>query len=421
MSSIELALKVILLFFVLVTIHEFGHFYFAKRAGILVREFAIGFGPKLFSHKKGETRYTLRLLPIGGFVRMAGEDPEQIEIKPGQTIVVKLNKEEQVSYLYMDQLDQRPSVIQGEVTEIDLTHDLQMTMNVDGEMVTFSVHPQAMMVARGTETQIAPYDRQFGSKSVGKRALSIVMGPVMNFLLAVVLFCVVVIMQGIPANIKLDQVNASTPAQVAGLQAGDVITHVNGLQVGADTTSLKQMIQQSADKPMDWTVERGGQTLDLKVTPKLDKQQGSVLIGVVLGSDKRSATAGEVLEGTWNNITSWTVNILDGFKKLVFGEVKMDDLGGPVRIVQMTSEFASHGLSYYLLWTAIFSLYLGLFNLLPFPALDGSRLVFLGIEAVRGKPIDPSRESLVHFVGFALMMLLMVVVTYNDIVRLFTS
>ena len=101
MSAIEVGLKVILLFFVLVTIHEWGHFYFAKRAGILVREFAIGFGPKIFSYKKGETRYTLRILPIGGFVRMAGEDPEIVQVNPGQTVAIKLNKQNQVSLSYI--------------------------------------------------------------------------------------------------------------------------------------------------------------------------------------------------------------------------------------------------------------------------------------------------------------------------------
>lgn len=421
MSAIDLTLKVILLFFVLVTVHEFGHFYFAKRAGILVREFAIGFGPKLFSYKKGETRYTLRLLPIGGYVRMAGDDPEVIEIKSGQTIAVKLNKEDQIEYLYLDQLEQRSGVIQGEVVEIDLTHKLQVTMLVDDEKVLFNIHPQAMTVARGAETQIAPYDRQFGSKSLGARALSIVMGPVMNLLLAVILFGVVIIMQGVPSNVKITQVNDGTPAQIAGLQAGDVVTHVNNQEVGADTAKLKQLIQESAEKPMDWTVDRSGQKIDLQVTPKLDKEQNAILVGVILGSDTRTATVGEVIKGSWEQLTSWSVAILDGFKKLVFGEVKMDDLGGPVRIVQITSDFASHGLSYYILWTAIFSVNLAVFNLLPIPALDGSRLIFLGIEAVRGKPIDPSREGMVHFIGFAALMLLMVVVTYNDIVRLFTS
>jgi regulator of sigma E protease len=113
-----------------------------------------------------------------------------------------------------------------------------------------------------------------------------------------------------------------------------------------------------------------------------------------------------------------TISIFDGFKKLILGQFKLDDLGGPVRTAEVTSQIAQQGLDKLTSWTALLSLYLGIFNLLPIPALDGSRLIFLGIEAIRRRPIDPNRESMVHFVGFALIMLLMLVVTYNDILRL---
>src|SRR5690606_21386491 len=129
--SPQVVFQIVLLFFVLVTIHEWGHYYFAKRAGILVREFAIGFGPKLFSFVRGETRYTLRLLPIGGFVRMAGEDPEMVQIQPGQTIAVSLNNG-RVDNIYLDQLDQRTNVVQGAVDRIDLERSLSVHLDVDG-------------------------------------------------------------------------------------------------------------------------------------------------------------------------------------------------------------------------------------------------------------------------------------------------
>jgi regulator of sigma E protease len=417
LSTIEVVLKVILLFFVLVTIHEWGHFYFAKRAGILVREFAIGFGPKLFSYKKGETRYTLRLLPIGGFVRMAGEDPEIVQVNPGQTVAIKLNTAKEITHLYLDQLNTRAQVIQGVVEYIDLERQLTLTLEVDGEKLTFPVHPKAMMVTKGLETQIAPYNRQFGSKSVGKRALSIVMGPVMNFLLAIVLFFILIMITGVFTNVKLDTVDPGKAGDKAGLKAGDIVISVNNEPIGENREKLTTLIQQNPNKKMSWLVERGGSTIPIEVVPLAD-EAGTGKVGIKISGDKRPANASEVITGTYKQVVGSTIGILTSFKMLIFGQFKMDDLGGPVRTAQVTAEFARMGMSYLIFWAATLSLYLGIFNLLPIPALDGSRLLFMGIEALRGKPVDPNRESMVHFVGFALLMLLMVAVTYNDILRL---
>lgn len=416
MSAIEIGLKVILLFFVLVSIHEWGHFYFAKRAGILVREFAIGFGPKLFSYKKGETRYTLRLFPIGGFVRMAGEDPEIVVVNPGQTIAISLNKNQQVSHLFLDQLEQRSNVIVGVVEKIDLETKLMATLDVDGEVVSYAVDPQALMVTKGVETQIAPRNRQFGSKTVGQRSLAIVMGPVMNFILAIVLFMILIIMTGIPTNVKLAEVNADDPGYKAGLKVGDIVISINNQPIGDDRGKLTSIIQQSADKKTVWVVERNGSPVSIEVIP--ENVNGVGKAGITITGDKRSATFTEVISGTYEQTVGSTVNIVNGLKMLILGQFKMDDLGGPLRTAQVSVEFAKMGIEYLILWAGTLSLYLGIFNLLPFPALDGSRLIFLGLEAVRGKPIDPNRESMVHFLGFAMLMLLMLAVTYNDIIRL---
>lgn len=413
--SPQVIFQIVLLFFVLVTIHEWGHYYFAKRAGILVREFAIGFGPKLLSFVRGETRYTLRLLPIGGFVRMAGEDPEIVQVQPGQTIAVLLDKG-RVNRLYLDQLDQRVNVVQGTVDKIDLERELSVTLDVDGEKLIYAVHPQAFMIVKGKETQIAPWDRQFGSKTVGQRALSIFAGPFMNFILAFVLFVTVLFLAGMPVNVKIDRVEPDSPAQRAGLQSGDIITQVNGQTIGENPSNLTGLIRGSLDKKMDWTILRGGKEQQIHVTPEM--KEDVPLVGVRLTSDKRKTEIGEAFSGGWTNMVEATKQILTGFKMLVLGNFKLDDLGGPVRIVEVTGEHASAGLPQYTFWAAIMSLYLGIFNLLPFPALDGSRLVFLAFEAVRGRPVDPGRESMVHFVGFAMLMLLMIAVTYNDILRL---
>jgi regulator of sigma E protease len=417
MQTVQVVLATVLMFFLLVSLHEWGHYYFARRAGILVREFAIGFGPKLFSVKRGETRYTIRLLPIGGFVRMAGEDPETVEILPGQTVALRL-RDDRVTRVYLDRLDERSDVLRGEVKAIDLERDLYVQLDVDGDVQRLNVHPQALVVARGRDTQIAPVDRQFGNKTVGQRAIAIFSGPVMNFLLAFFLFGIFLQSTGLPIQVIINNVVAQSPAQEAGLQNGDVVKSVNGQPVGGDLDAFTRMIRESSGTQMSWVVERGGNEVPLQVTPGSD---GKVGIYPGPGPERRTAGAGETLAFAGESMVNWTKVIFDGFRKIIFGEVGLKDMSGPVGTTKVTMEIARSGLPNLVHWAAILSLYLGIFNLLPIPALDGSRLLFLGIEAVRGRPIDPNRESMVHFIGFAMLMLLMVVVTYNDILGLVTK
>ncbi len=417
MGNIQVVLSTVLMFFLLVSLHEWGHYYFARKAGILVREFAIGFGPKLFSIKRGETRFTLRLLPIGGFVRMAGEDPEVVEVQPGQTLSIRV-KDDLVTRLYLDRLDERTNVMRGEVKALDLEKDLFIKLDVDGEIERYSVHPQALIIARGRETQIAPLDRQFGHKPVRKRALAIVAGPVMNFLLAFVLFAAFLVLQGVPlensSKVFISKVLPDTPAEQSGLVDGDWVKSINGETIGGDIDKLLKQINASAGKPMNWIVDRDGVEVPVKVTPDVDTGK----IGIYPSGEMRKPSVGETINFASKSMVVMTERIFDGFRKLIFGDLKLDDLGGIVKTTQVTVEIAREGIDQLTLWAAVLSLYLGIFNLLPIPALDGSRLLFLGLEAVRGKPIDPNRESMVHFVGFAMLMLLMIVVTYNDIVGL---
>ncbi len=416
MFTPEVIFLTILVFFLLVGIHEWGHFYFAKRAGILVREFAIGFGPKLFSYKKTETRWTIRMLPLGGFVRMAGEDPEIVQVANGQTIAVQVNHQ-QVTHLYLDRLDQRSDVIIGTVESIDLERKLKLDLEIDGDIESFQVHPEALMVTRGKETQIAPWNRQFGSKTVGQRAMAIFAGPMMNFVLAIILFLAFVIIQGVPTNIKMGEISANSAAEAAGLEQGDVILQVNNEHIGTDSNKLVNLIQQSPEQEMVWLIERNNEHLRKVVIPQ--NIEGVGVVGFQLDSDRRNATFTETISTTSTMIVNITKDIYVNLGKLVTLQLKLDDLGGPVRVVEFTGQAASLGYDKLVLWAAILSLYLGIFNLLPIPALDGSRLIFIGFEAIRGKPVDPNRESLIHFIGFAMLMLLMIAVTYNDILRLF--
>lgn len=418
--SFEVILVAVLMFFLLVGVHEWGHFYFAKRVGILAREFAIGFGPKLMSFKRGETQYTFRMLPMGGYVRMAGEDPELIQIKEGQTIAIQL-EDNKVSHLYLDKLDERTQVIVGTVVSIDLEHQLQVRLDLDGEVVTYEVHPEALIIARGRETQIAPWNRQFGSKTVGQRALVIAAGPIMNFILAFVLFFAFIMLNGVPVEnptyLKIGNVLENTPAEQVGLQPDDIVYEVNGELIGGDSKKLIDLIAKSANKPMTWDIIRNEERLTLQITPEEIEGEGKV--GVTIQTPTRTPNVFEAIKGAGITMYNASAQTLDAIRMLVTFQLSIDDLGGPVRIAEVTGEAYSHGVVMLLFWVAFLSLYLGIFNLLPFPALDGSRLMFFLVEAIRGKPVDPQRESMVHFIGFAMLMLLIIAVTYNDIMRLF--
>ena len=408
------------MFFVIVTVHEWGHYYFAKRAGILVREFAIGFGPKLFSYKRNETQFTLRLLPFGGYARMAGEDPELVEIQEGQTIAVR-SADDQVKMIYLDQLDNRKNVIRGEVISIDMESALKLQLDVDGEIQEYRIHPQAMLVSRGKQTQIAPKDRQFGSKTVGQRALAIFAGPLMNFILAFVLFAVYAQMAGVPVenpkNLEIGEVLEGGAADQANLQKGDIIETINGTAIGTDSQKMVSMIADSKDKPMEWTLRRGSDTFNITITPRAVEGQEGGKVGIVPTLPTRSVGFVETFKVSGVAMVDTTKVIFEGFKHLI-NQFNMDDIGGPVRTFEVTGQIAKQGIEQLTRWAAILSLYLGIFNLLPIPALDGSRLVFLGIEALRGRPVDPNREGMVHFIGFAMLFVLMLAVTYNDILRL---
>ncbi|MGP7817471.1 RIP metalloprotease RseP [Niallia sp. 01092] len=413
----------IIIFGALVFFHELGHFVFAKRAGILCREFAIGFGPKIFSQKKGETTYTIRLLPLGGFVRMAGEDPEMVDIKAGHRIALLFDKDEHVSKIIINQKEKYPNARVVNVEEADLEQELFIKGyaedDINENMVVFPIKRNAVIVENGIESQIAPIDRQFASKTLGQRTLAIVAGPLMNFVLAFVIFVLIALIQGIPSNEpKLGNLIENGVAHNAGLKQGDTIVSIDGESVSSWKEVVK-IIQKSPGEDLQFALFRNGKELNMDITPKATKtEEGKTigLIGVYSPTEKSPLKA--VKYGAVETYV-WTKEIIGAVGKLVTGQFSIDALSGPVGIYKSTDTVAQSGIYYLMKWAGILSINLGIMNLLPFPALDGGRLMFFAIEAVRGKPIDRHKEGIVHFVGFALLMLLMIVVTWNDIQRFF--
>ncbi len=416
-------ISIVIIFGALVFFHELGHLLLAKRAGILCREFAIGFGPKIFSSKKGETLYTIRLLPLGGFVRMAGEDPEGIEIKPGKQVGLIFDQDGKVKQIIANQLSRYPDAKVVTVEKADIEHDLILRGHVNDELTeSYPVHPEAEFIQDGLPVQIAPYNRQFGSKSLIDRFLAIFAGPLMNFLLAFVLLAVYAMTQGIPVDeAQLGKLDKDGAAYEAGLQEGDRVLSVDGEAVNT-WGELVKVIQQNPNEEMQFTVQRDGQTEKVTVTPdERETQDGGSTegyIGVYMPTE--ASFLGSLQYGV-EKTGELTVLIIQALGQLVTGQISFDNLSGPVGIYNYTDQAAEGGVFVLLQWAAFLSVNLGIFNLLPLPALDGGRLTFLAIEAVRGKPLDPQKEGLVHFIGFALLMLLMIVVTWNDIHKFFIN
>ncbi|WP_028782814.1 RIP metalloprotease RseP [Thalassobacillus devorans] len=410
----------ILMFGVLVFVHEWGHLIFAKRAGMLAREFAIGFGPKIFAFTKNETLYTIRLLPVGGYVRVAGEDPEIIELKAGHHVGLEFNEQGKVNKIIVNNKSKHPNARVVEVERADLDHRLVIEgYEIDeDEKLIFEVDPKAYFVMDEKETQIAPYDRQFASKTIGQRAMQLFAGPMMNFVLAIIIFFILGFIQGVPVDeAQIGNVVEDTPAEQSGLQTGDEIVAIDGQQVST-WDEFTEIVRNNPEEELDFTVVRNGQEQEISVTPASIEQQ-DVKIGQIGVERAFDDSFVKTIQFGFTQTYDWTKLILINLGKLVTGQFSLDMLSGPVGIYDATDKVVQTGFINYLMWSAILSINLGIVNLLPLPALDGGRLLFVAIEAVRGKPIDPQKEGVVHFIGFALLMLLMLVVTWNDIQRLF--
>lgn len=417
----ETVISFIIIFGALVFFHELGHFLFAKRAGILVREFAIGMGPKILGITKGETLYTVRLLPIGGYVRMAGEDFDRVVLQAGHRIGVLLNEDGQAKKIILNQKTMYPDIMFLEVEEADLEKELYIKgYDEEERFVRLDVAREAVIEENGTETVLAPHDRQFDSKSIGHRFMTIFAGPLFNFILAFFIFTAIGLLQGVPTNEPvIAEVTDDSPAQEAGMQAGDLITEVDGKTI-TTWNQLVESVQDEAGNPLDFKVQRNGEPVEFTITPELlEQEQGDIgVIGVLYDSPREKDFFGSFVYGAETTVF-WFKEIFRLLGMLVTGQFTIDALSGPVGIYKTTEQVAQYGIFTLMSWAGMLSINLGIMNLLPLPALDGGRLMFFVLEALRGKPVDRQKEGMVHFVGIMLLMLLMIVVTWNDIQKFF--
>lgn len=328
------AVAAIFIFLIVVFIHELGHFGVAKFVGIKVNEFSIGMGPKVFQRKKGETEYTLRLLPIGGYVKMEGED----------------------------------------------------------------------------ESSEDP--RSFNNVSVLSRIAVIMAGAIMNFLLAIVVFTIFSYAVGMPIN-QIQETVIGSPAEIVGIKEGDIIKNVNGKDTSTWNMVVKAINKADPNREINIEILRDGKIEKVLVKPTIKDNKSMIGIG-----PKTEQSITSAIRGGFEK-TGEFLGLMFEFISMIFkGKVSTDDLSGPVGVISVIGEAANMGFNQVLYLLGFISVNLGFFNLLPIPALDGSRVIFLLIELVRGKPIDPNKEGFIHFIGFILLISLMLVVTYKDIIKI---
>lgn len=346
MSILSIIIAIIL-FSIIIIFHELGHFWLAKINGIRVNEFCLGLGPTIVGFTKGETKYSIKLLPFGGACVMEGED--------------------------------------------DASTD----------------------------------ERAFNNKSVWARISVVFAGPIFNFIMALLFAFIIIISIGYDKP-TLSGVKEGYAAEEAGFKADDTIVRINKTNIHFyREISLYSLLHEG--ESVDVTYIRDGEKYTTTLKPKFDEATNRYLYGFMVSGEREEADFFEAVQYSVYEVKYWIVSTIESLKMLFTGGASINDLSGPVGIVKnmgdsYSESTASAGVMYGILsmlnWGVLLSANLGVMNLLPLPALDGGRLVFLIIEAIRRKKIDPEKEGYVHFVGIVILLLLMVIVMFNDIRKL---
>ncbi len=531
-------LGILAFFFVLgliILIHEGGHFFFARRAGVLCREYAFGMGPALFQKRKGETLYSLRLFPIGGYCAIAGEEVEEDMLQGVEKVKLKFVGGE-ITDIYLNIDDESEyktySIIDYDIFDEKQTGNLFMKVERDGIVRNYAVNSQAFIHDKKIEIQIAPFNRTLGSKSLGKRAMVMFGGPMFNFILAFFVFIIVGLFVGYidTNNNQISKVEENGPAYIAGLEANDEITEltIGDFTVVVDKEDswddiksfFSEYIEREATLPATIKYLRGGVEKEGLITPQfiiynmglysdyknenviiqnIDYSEGELINNTGLKVNDKIIKISDIDITAWSqvakialdyvggskveseNILTFVVlrdgeeqevevkpyskSVMDsqkdntgtviphatvilgvtptlkhGFTKsisfalqktgnsatLVFdtlgmlfkNQITIKSLSGFVGIAGMTIQITSGGFVNLLSWLGLLSVNIGLMNLLPIPALDGGRLVFLGYEAVTKKKPNRKVETALITITFILLMGLLVFVTINDILKL---
>lgn len=336
-GALQTFLAVLFVFGLLIAGHELGHFTIAKLSGVKVLEFSLGMGPKLFGFKGKETTYSLRILPIGGYVKMLGEEDESSD------------------------------------------------------------------------------PRAFCNKNPWVRIPIIIAGAFMNFVIAIVLFSIVFLNNGVAVKPIIGGIVEGSPAAAQKLMANDKIMYFNNEKVDTWNEFIKLM-KKNQDKEFKLVIERNGSIQNKIIKPVYSKEQQKYLIGV--GPVLEKGHLIESIKSSFNE-TFLSIKQMYGFLGNLFrGKANLKDVGGPVAIIKLSGEAARHGIIMLLYFAAFLSINLGVFNLLPFPALDGGWVVILLIEGISRRKIDENKLGVINLIGFTILIGFAILVTFKDIMKL---
>ncbi|MFY9177745.1 MAG: M50 family metallopeptidase [Caldicoprobacterales bacterium] len=337
-------LTTLILFGVIILGHELGHFLIANWVGIPAEEFSIGMGPKIYQRKTNKTLFSLRALPIGGYVKFVGEDEKSDD------------------------------------------------------------------------------PRAFNNAKVWKRFLVILSGPLMNFFLAILLLTISFMSFGTVRTSThiLETIDAS-PAQEAGLQKGDKIIEINGrnlenMSEEKAIETIRDVIKSEGGQPLRLTILRDGEAKEFEMLPNYNTEKNTYEIGIYFGRLQRHGPLSSI-KLAFIQTGRLIILMIQLVGSMIFKGQVLNEVVGPVGIVGEINKAVQSGIHDVINFAITITLNLGIINLIPFPALDGGRLALLVVEGLRGRPIDSQKEGYIHFVGFVLLMLLMIVVTFKDIVR----
>jgi len=352
---------------IVVFFHELGHFLVARWAGVKVLTFSLGFGPELFGFDdRHGTRWKISAIPLGGYVKFFGDESE-------------------------------------------------------------ASTPSAETLAGMSEDERAG---SFHHKKVGPRAAIVAAGPIANFILAIVIFTCLFTFFGKPSTTaRVDMIEANSAAAAAGFQVGDIVTDIDGKTIGS-FSDMQRIVSIHAGEPLNFTIKRGDTTVQLRGTPEMREIKdkfGNVQRLGVLGIT-RSTAPGDVLTERVDPATALWLGVKETWfvvdRTLAYiggvftGREAANQVGGPLRIAQISGQVATIGLAALIHLAAVLSISIGLLNLFPVPLLDGGHLLFYAVEAVRGRPLSERAQEMGFRVGLGLVLMLMVFATYNDILHL---